>query len=72
MSIFIRPAEDSPEMRYMRQRIEAQGGPLPTRIVKPIEIKAPAPRNFQGCAGRLARPRGIDDIGLRGASSSRC
>ena len=32
------------EMRYLRQRIEAQGGPLPARKVKPIEIKAPAAR----------------------------
>src|SRR5580658_3215453 len=29
---FYRPPEDSPEMRYVRERIEAQGGPLPTRI----------------------------------------
>ena len=27
----IRPAEDSPEMQYMRKRIEAHGGPLPAR-----------------------------------------
>ena len=55
---FYRPPEDSPEMRYLRQRIEAQGGPLPTRIVKPIEIKAPALETFkealEGSRGREA------------------
>jgi pyruvate dehydrogenase E1 component len=55
---FFRPPEDSPEMRYMRQRIEAQGGPLPTRVVKPIEIKAPALETFkdalEGSRGREA------------------
>src|SRR5579859_2141931 len=55
---FFRPPEDSPEMRYMRQRIEAQGGPLPARVVKPIEIKAPALETFkdalEGSRGREA------------------
>ena len=55
---FYRPPEDSPEMRYMRQRVEAQGGPLPARVVKPIEIKAPALEMFkealEGSRGREA------------------
>ena len=55
---FYRPPEDSPEIRYLRQRIEAQGGPLPTRVVKPIEIKAPALESFkealEGSRGREA------------------
>src|SRR6202142_2125426 len=55
---FFRPPEDSPEIRYLRQRIEAQGGPLPTRVVKPIEIKAPALETFkealEGSRGREA------------------
>src|SRR5579862_9121704 len=55
---FYKPSEDSPEMRYLRQRIEAQGGPLPTRVVKPIEIKAPALETFkealEGSRGREA------------------
>src|SRR5690349_22438490 len=38
---FLRPKEDSPEMKYLRARLEAQGGSLPERKVKPIEIKAP-------------------------------
>ena len=38
---FFRPAEDSAEMKYVRGRLEAQGGSLPQRNVKKIEIKAP-------------------------------
>ncbi len=42
---FYRPPEDSPEMRYMRERREAMGGSLPARNAKPITLKAP-PREF--------------------------
>ena len=55
---FFRPADDSPEMRYLRQRTEAQGGPLPVRNVKPITISAPPIETFkealEGSRGREA------------------
>src|SRR5665213_3254454 len=55
---FYKPAENSPEIRYLRQRIEAQGGPLPQRVVKPIEIQSPAIETFkealEGSRGREA------------------
>jgi pyruvate dehydrogenase E1 component len=55
---FYKPAEDSPEIRYLRQRIEAQGGPLPQRVVKPIEIQSPPIETFkealEGSRGREA------------------
>ncbi len=38
---FYKPAEDSQEMQYLRQRLEAQGGPLPARNARRIEVKAP-------------------------------
>jgi pyruvate dehydrogenase E1 component len=38
---FYRPPEDSPEMKYLREREKAMGGPLPSRHVKPIQITAP-------------------------------
>jgi pyruvate dehydrogenase E1 component len=38
---FYKPSEDSEEIKYVRSRIEAMGGSLPSRNVKPIEIKAP-------------------------------
>src|SRR5712691_3559525 len=55
---FYRPPEDSPEMKYLRGRIEAQGGSLPARQVKPIEIKSPPIESFkeslEGSRGREA------------------
>ncbi|MBY0266997.1 MAG: pyruvate dehydrogenase (acetyl-transferring), homodimeric type [Burkholderiales bacterium] len=39
---FYRPPEDSPEMKYLRSRIEAMGGSLPARKrkVEPLEVPA--------------------------------
>jgi pyruvate dehydrogenase E1 component len=55
---FYKPADDSPEMQYLRERLEAQGGPLPVRHVKPIELTAPALESFkdalEGSRGREA------------------
>ncbi|HEV2201201.1 MAG TPA: pyruvate dehydrogenase (acetyl-transferring), homodimeric type [Bryobacteraceae bacterium] len=55
---FFRPPEESPEMRYLRERIRAQGGSLPARHVRPIEIKAPPLATFkealEGSRGREA------------------
>jgi pyruvate dehydrogenase E1 component len=48
---FFRPPEDSPEMKYLRSRIEAMGGNLPLRKVTPIQIKAPALEVFQDAVG---------------------
>ena len=55
---FYRPPEDSPEMRYLRQRIEALGGTLPARDPKRIDLKAPPLEVFsdalKGSRGREA------------------
>jgi pyruvate dehydrogenase E1 component len=48
---FIKPAEDSPEMQYLRQRASAQGGYLPERKVKGAQITAPALSSFQDTLG---------------------
>jgi pyruvate dehydrogenase E1 component len=48
---FYRPPEDSPEMQYLRQRLEAMGGPLPSRKVKRIEITAPPLEVFSDAVG---------------------
>jgi pyruvate dehydrogenase E1 component len=48
---FFRPPEDSPEMKYMKARIEAQGGPLPARKVAPIEVTAPPLEGFHDALG---------------------
>ncbi|MGH9630014.1 MAG: pyruvate dehydrogenase (acetyl-transferring), homodimeric type, partial [Bryobacteraceae bacterium] len=55
---FYRPPEDSAEMRYIKERIEALGGPLPVRKAKKIELKAPPLETFsdsiQGSGTRAA------------------
>src|SRR4029077_15999988 len=38
---FFKPPEDSPEMKYIRERREAMGGSLPARNVPKITIQAP-------------------------------
>ena len=38
---FYRPPEDSPEMQYLRERREALGGYVPTRVTTPLPIKVP-------------------------------
>jgi pyruvate dehydrogenase E1 component len=38
---FYRPPQDSPEMKYIRERLEDAGGSLPARNTKPIELQAP-------------------------------
>src|SRR6202167_3016505 len=53
---FYRPPDDSPEMRYVRERREALGGSLPARSVAKIAIEAPPLETFAeslgGSAGR--------------------
>ena len=53
---FYRPPEDSEEMRYLRERTEAMGGPNPVRKPPKIEIGAPELRSFkdslEGSRGR--------------------
>ncbi|MDX1984125.1 MAG: pyruvate dehydrogenase (acetyl-transferring), homodimeric type [Bryobacteraceae bacterium] len=53
---FYRPPEDSPEAMYVKERRAALGGPVPSRQVKPIELKAPPLHDFKdsltGSAGR--------------------
>jgi pyruvate dehydrogenase E1 component len=48
---FFRPPADSEESKYVRSRTEAMGGSLPSRKVKPIEIKAPPLETFHDLLG---------------------
>ena len=48
---FVKPGEDAPEMQYLRQRANAQGGYLPSRTVKKIEIKSPSLEIFADTLG---------------------
>ncbi len=44
---FYKPAEDSPEMKYMRERREALGGYLPVRRTRTVPMKVPALEIFK-------------------------
>jgi len=44
---FYKPAENSPEMQYLRQRRNALGGYLPTRRTKSTVLKAPCEEIFE-------------------------
>jgi pyruvate dehydrogenase E1 component len=48
---FFRPAEDSAEMRYIRERVQAMGGHLPSRNVKPVQMTAPPLELFHDALG---------------------
>jgi pyruvate dehydrogenase E1 component len=48
---FFRPPDDSPELRYIRERMNAMGGPLPARNSKPIQITAPPLEIFNDAIG---------------------
>jgi pyruvate dehydrogenase E1 component len=47
---FFRPAEDSPEMRHLRQRRAALGGPLPSRQADAPGLPVPPVDSFGGFA----------------------
>ncbi|MDR2307948.1 MAG: alpha-ketoglutarate dehydrogenase [Paucimonas sp.] len=47
---FYRPAEDSPEMRYLRERRQALGGPLPVRRSDCLPLPLPALEAVAGFA----------------------
>lgn len=53
---FYRPPEDSPEMKYMKARREAMGGPVPARVSKPVKLPIPGLDEFEdsltGSGGR--------------------
>jgi pyruvate dehydrogenase E1 component len=48
---FYRPAEDSPEMRYLRERSAAMGGHVPTRRRKGNELTTPPLSAFENVLG---------------------
>ncbi len=62
---FFRPPEDSPEMKYLRERAKAMGGPLPARKVKPIQITAPPLEIFKDALAGSRRPRSLHHRGFR-------
>jgi pyruvate dehydrogenase E1 component len=44
---FYRPPEDSPEMKYLRERQREMGGSLPERVIRDYELEAPPLEEFK-------------------------
>ena len=54
---FYRPADDSPEIEYLKARRKALGGPLPVRKPKPFTLPVPVLEEFHdSIAGSGGRP----------------
>ena len=63
---FIRPAEGSPEAEYIKKRVEAMGGPLPVRNVRPFEFKTPALEIFSESLAGSGGTRRFHHFGICG------
>ena len=48
---FYRPADDSPELKYLKSRVEALGGSIPKRNTWPWTVEAPALELFHDALG---------------------
>ena len=60
------PPDDSPEMKYLRERRAALGGSLPARRrAAPTSLPVPELRAFESQLDGHRRPRGLDDDGVR-------
>ncbi len=70
---FHRPAEDSPEMRYMRERREALGGYLPARRRRVDEpLRVPGSRRYSPASSRAPASARSRRRWPSSASSPRC
>jgi len=50
---FYKPPENSPEMKYLRERREALGGFVPSREVKPVTLKVPRLADYEKSLAKL-------------------
>jgi pyruvate dehydrogenase E1 component len=50
---FYKPPEDSPEMKYLRERRAALGGPVPSRATKPVTMKVPRLADYEKTLAKL-------------------
>jgi len=50
---FYRPPEDSPEMKYLRKRREALGGPVPKRNSAPVTMEVPTLAEYPKTMAKL-------------------
>ena len=50
---FYRPPEDSPEMKYLRERRKALGGSVPSRSIKPVTMEVPRLADYEKTMAKL-------------------
>jgi pyruvate dehydrogenase E1 component len=50
---FYRPPEDSPEMKYLRDRRKALGGYVPSRSTQPVTLKVPRLADYEKTMAKL-------------------
>ncbi len=50
---FYVPPEDSPEMKYLRERRAALGGPVPSRVPKPVTMEVPKLAEYEKTMAKL-------------------
>jgi pyruvate dehydrogenase E1 component len=50
---FYVPPEDSPEMKYLRERRAALGGPVPSRVLKPVTMEVPKLAEYEKTMTKL-------------------
>jgi len=55
---YFRPAQDSPEMTYLREHRSALGGPLPQRVVDPVPLTLPGDKVY----AQLAKGSGHQQV----------
>jgi len=50
---FYKPPDDSPEMIYLRERRAALGGPVPSRVTKPVTMPVPKLADYEKTMAKL-------------------
>ena len=65
---FYKPADDSPEMKYLHQRRQALGGYLPARIAQGRSAAGARAREHGQVPGRHPGPRAVHHDGVRAAA----
>jgi pyruvate dehydrogenase E1 component len=53
---FYKPPADSPEMKYLRERREALGGPVPIRNSQPVTMEVPRIADYEKTMAKLVSP----------------
>ncbi|MDZ4656699.1 MAG: pyruvate dehydrogenase (acetyl-transferring), homodimeric type [Bythopirellula sp.] len=53
---FYKPPADSPEMKYLRERREALGGPVPIRNSQPVKLEVPRIAEYEKTMAKLVSP----------------